>query len=366
MTQIISLFNNKGGVGKTTTIFNLSASLAAAGKKILLIDFDPQCNLSIATIGYDEFADYLQRTEEFPFGKTIRAFAQPSLQPTQNSKTYVTQPKYQKETINNKISTIYQQTLIDIVPGDFWLNSFADILTVGTDVVQGTGLYRFLVPFLFVEHLKKSGSYYDYVLIDLPPSFNTLVRSALYCSDYFLVPCTPDSFSAYCVSLIGEVLPTFIDDWNQGKRRYEGSNQYDKIIPSKGQPKFGGWIFNGFDTKKYVSTGERKEIGADKAHLDKIIEKIKNDLIPKLQGIASYQCLPEFINIEPVVKIEDLNVMASEIQKLNIPLKYLSNQRPTIFPSWSSYQKELMKRMNEQYDFLAQYIINNFGDKNYS
>lgn len=362
MTQIISLFNNKGGVGKTTTIFNLSASLAAAGKKILLIDFDPQCNLSIATIGYDEFADYLERTENYPFGKTIRAFAQPSLQPTQDSETYFTQPKYQKDTINDQSTTIHGQSIIDIVPGDFWLNSFADILTVGTDVVQGTGLYRFLVPFLLVEHLKKQNKNYDYVLIDLPPSFNTLVRSALYCSDYFLVPCTPDSFSAYCVSLIGEVLPTFIDDWNQGKRRYEGSNQYDKVIPSKGKPKFGGWIFNGFDTKKYTSTGERKEIGADKAHLDKILEKIEHDLIPNLKGISSYECLPGFVDINPVVKIEDLNVMASEIQKLNTPLKYLSNKRPTIFSWWSAYQKELMVRMNQEYDSLAQYIISNFKD----
>lgn len=54
--------------------------------------------------------------------------------------------------------------------------------------------------------------------------------------------------------------------------------------------------------------------------------------------------------------------MASEIQKLNTPLKYLSNQRPTIFSSWSAYQKELMVRMNQEYDSLAQYIINNFKD----
>jgi len=362
MTKIISLFNNKGGVGKTTTIFNLSASLAALEKKILLIDFDPQCNLSIATIGYMEFPEYLKRTEEYKYGKTIRAFAQPSLQPTQNSNVYLTHPKYQTSMLHVDGKTFYNQTFIDVVPGDFWLNSFADILTVGTDVVQGTSLYRFLIPFLLVEELKKQNKYYDYVLIDLPPSFNTLVRSALYCSDYFLVPCTPDSFSAYCVSLIGEVLPNFIEDWNQGSRRYQTSNAYDNVIPSKGQPKFGGWIFNGFDTKKYVSTGERKEIGADKYHLDRILTTIKDDLIPKLKSITNYECLPTFDTYEPLVKIEDLNVMASEIQKINVPLKYLSSYRPTVFPSWSKYQKELIERMVTEYDSLALHIVSNFID----
>lgn len=360
MTKIVSLFNNKGGVGKTTTVFNLSASLSQKGKKILLIDFDPQCNLSIATIGYDEFAQHLERTKEHPFGKTIRAFAQPSLQPTQSSKIYRVQPKYQEEILNNQVETVNGQTLIDIVPGDFWLNSFADILTVGTDVVQGSGLYKFLVPFLLVEKLKEDNNPYDYVLIDLPPSFNTLVRSALYCSDYFLVPCTPDSFSAYCVSLIGEVLPSFIEDWNQGRKRYEVLNRYDQVIPEKGQPKFGGWIFNGFATTVYRSTKERKEIGADKFHLDKTSLTVKEDLFPKLQGISHYNCLPDFVTPTPVAKIQDLNTMAREIQKLNVPLNRLRSRKPTLFASWSYAQKDLMERMNQEYDSLAQYIIDNF------
>ena len=110
MTKIISLFNNKGGVGKTTTIFNLSSSLAKKGKKVLLVDFDPQCNLSIATIGYNEFSEYLERTEKHPFGRTIRAFAQPSLQPTQRSQIYATNPKYQKDVLKDDEKTVFGQS----------------------------------------------------------------------------------------------------------------------------------------------------------------------------------------------------------------------------------------------------------------
>ena len=51
MAKIISVFNNKGGVGKTVITWNLGDALARAGKRTLVIDFDPQCNLSIAMLG---------------------------------------------------------------------------------------------------------------------------------------------------------------------------------------------------------------------------------------------------------------------------------------------------------------------------
>lgn len=55
MPKIISVFNNKGGVGKTTICWNLADALGRQGKKVLLIDFDPQCNLSIAVLGEETF-----------------------------------------------------------------------------------------------------------------------------------------------------------------------------------------------------------------------------------------------------------------------------------------------------------------------
>ena len=52
MTKRIALFNHKGGVGKTTTTFNLGWMLASKGKRVVLVDADPQCNLSGLVLGY--------------------------------------------------------------------------------------------------------------------------------------------------------------------------------------------------------------------------------------------------------------------------------------------------------------------------
>ncbi|WP_199315102.1 MULTISPECIES: AAA family ATPase [Oscillatoriales] len=353
MAKLIALFNNKGGVGKTTTIWNLATSLAEKDKKVLAIDFDPQCNLSIAALGNEGFSSFLESSKELPYGKTIRSFALPYIQQSAPGVPYIDKPKVAPA-----------KGKLDIVPGDFWLNNFSDILNVGTDVIGGAGLYRFLMPSSLVDAIEKEyQTLYDFVLIDLPPSFNTLVRAALYSSDYFLVPCTADLFSAYCVGLIGQVLPRFIEDWEQGKTRFLQSNSYDQILPKKGQPKFGGWIFNGFDTRKKAGSSEIEKTGADRAQFEKVQASIEDQLIPKLNGIKPYKAVPEFVGKIPVANIEDLNVMAPDSIVQNVPIKYLHQHRPTRDigrGTWSQDQKNLMRKMDEEYDKLADFIITHF------
>jgi cellulose biosynthesis protein BcsQ len=79
LAKLISVFNNKGGVGKSTICWNLADALGRRGKKVLLIDFDPQCNLSIAVLGEELFVGTLP-TLNVPYGTTIRSFLQRFLQ----------------------------------------------------------------------------------------------------------------------------------------------------------------------------------------------------------------------------------------------------------------------------------------------
>ncbi len=361
MAKIISLFNNKGGVGKTTTLWNLATSLSEKDKKVLVIDFDPQCNLSIAMLGGEDFAKYLNSSEDSPYGKTIRAFALPTLQQSATGKAFTTTPKCLK----TKLTEATPLNNIDIVPGDFWLNNFSDVLSVGTDVIGGSGLYRFLLPSNLVNAIEsEKNKNYDFVLIDLPPSFNTIVRSALYSSDYFIVPCTPDLYSAYCIGLIGQVLPNFIDDWEQGQRRYLQSNPYDTVIQKKGKPKFGGWIFNGYDTRKPKDSSVPQKLPADRAQFDKVLSSVRDNLLPKLKEISSYVAVPDFVDDGPIASIEDLNTMAPDSIEQSLPIKFLVDAKPTRNNSsrgyWSPNQKELMQKIDREYDSLAQRIIDNF------
>ncbi|WP_020196150.1 ParA family protein [Vibrio owensii] len=233
---------------------------------------------------------------------------------------------------------------LDIVPGDFWLNNLSDIISVGTDLIAGNAVTRFLIPSLIANKAQEiNDCEYDYVLIDVPPSFNTIVRSALYCS-------------AYCIGLIGETLPKFRDDWEQGVKR--NSSHSNPLISQKGEPKFGGWIFNGFDKRRNPGHTVSTEISADAAHRDKIIDSVRTELRSKLSVITAYSPVPAFTPNTPIAKVEDLNVMAPDSILQGVPLRYLDTVRPTR-RAWSGPQTALMRSMSAEHDQLADYIIAN-------
>ena len=360
MPKTISIFNNKGGVGKTTICWNLAHHLGEMGEKVLLVDFDPQCNLSIAVLGEDGFSDTLPK-EETPYGTTIRSFLQHFLQNTDGEEVFTHEGPHTSENV-------------DLVAGDFWLNIYADSLSVGNDLLTGSGLSKYIaLDAISNAAEEKNDVEYDYVLVDLPPSFSTIVRAAFYSSDYYVVPCTSDNFSVYCVGLIGEMVPNFVNDWQNGLDRFKSSNPHLSRFDDFGSPVFAGWIFNGFDTARErrssaeVAAGvpmkEKQIVRADQTMHDHVVEAIEDDLVGTLRNqISEYDpvssSLPQDYRIGDM---EDANVLIQNSLWLNVPLGDLDQHDQVTDlrdrASWADNQLEQIDLFNTKFDEAANRIV---------
>lgn len=360
MTVAISIFNNKGGVGKSTICWNLADALGRAGKRVLVIDFDPQCNLSIAMLGEDEFVKKLP-TQNTPYGTTIRAFLQRFLQNTGGEEIALHQGKHTSPNVS-------------LIAGDFWLNVYAESLNVGADLLTGTGLSRYVaLRRIISEANKRNGKEYDFVLMDLPPSFGALVRAAFYSSNYYIVPCTSDNFSVYCVGLIGQMVPTFIADWQIGIKRFKDTNPHFADFDKLGQPVFAGWVFNGFDTARKrrsevemsvnAELKDKQMVQADKTMHDRIVRAINEDLVASLKkNISGYDAICRHPAKDfRVGDIEDANVLIQNSIWLSVPLAELAKHEQVVSLQdkrrWAENQKEQIALLRGKIDETAANVM---------
>lgn len=267
---------------------------------------------------------------------------------------------------------------VKLVAGDFWLNVYAESLNVGADLLSGTGLAKYVALRRLIALAEAQAGYsFDYVLIDLPPSFGALVRATFYSSDYFIVPCTSDNFSAYCVGLIGQMVPNFIRDWKAGLSRFREANPHLTDFDLLGQPKFAGWVFNGFDTARArrtqgeiaagVPLGEREMHQADQTFHDRMAEAIRNDLVMKLQSAnLGYQVTASGL-VAPfrIGDIEDANVLIQNSLWQNVPLGQLASfpQLRTLRDraSWAQNQLEQIELLGNKFHQLSQNLERALG-----
>ena len=157
--KIISVINQKGGVGKTTTVINLAAGLSAKGKKILVIDLDPQGN---ATTGL-------------------------GLSNIQNSEQTI----YNVLNGNKKISEVIQSTNFENLN---LITSNVDLSGLEIETA-GDSRRAFKLKDELTAILNDSGALYDYILIDCPPSLSLLTIMALVASDALVVPLQTEFFA---------------------------------------------------------------------------------------------------------------------------------------------------------------------------
>ena len=174
----IGFFNNKGGVGKTTLICNLAASLAKnKNLKILIIDADPQCNASAYLLSDNELETILL--------DNTRSSLDSFYDPIRRGQGYPV----------NLPNIVHSERFgIDLIVGDPKLSIREDLLATDWASTKNGEPRGFQTTYAIKELLSRL-TQYDFILVDMGPSLGALNRSVLLAVDYFLMPLSVDIFS---------------------------------------------------------------------------------------------------------------------------------------------------------------------------
>lgn len=215
--QATCFFNNKGGVGKTTLVANLGAEFALNfGAKVLVVDADPQCNLTQYVLGAEESLGIYENSDPQSVFSIIR--------PLSLGKGYGTSlPIRRSENFG-----------FDIIVGDPRLAIQEDLLANDWRDAKGGGMRGIRTTYVFADLVAKAKELgYDLVFFDMGPSLGAINRSILLAMDYFVVPMTIDIFSSWAIKNIGTAVTTWQKELRTGIGLAEDPDEIPKTHQGK-------------------------------------------------------------------------------------------------------------------------------------
>ena len=200
---LIALYNHKGGVSKTTTTFNLGWTFANMGIKTLIVDLDPQCNLTDFSLGLKDN----KKVKEF-YEKKENEDIHSILEPVVTGKDLQINPVKTCDTLNENLK---------LIAGNFDMSDIElqiSISLVGSEFMNFTK--QFVGSLNAIIRRTAEVNQCELVLIDMSPSSGAMNRSILMSSDYFLIPASPDFFSYRAIQKIGDMLYS----WNEFFKKF--------------------------------------------------------------------------------------------------------------------------------------------------
>ena len=266
----IAFFNNKGGVGKTTLLCNLAGYIARRlGKKVLVIDADPQCNTTSYVLRDDSF--YSLYIEEKGF--TVSSL----IPPLQDGEGFVNKFEVKKTDFFG----------FDMIPGNPTFAVSEDFLAAEWKDVRSSDYRGIRSSLLFADFVSKCDEY-DFVFFDMGPSLGAINRSVLLACDFFLTPMSSDVFSLLALENIGESLSTWRNTYLTGYNGLEDDKKkkIDKIYQGP-SIKFIGYVEQQYITKTVA--GQPRAVRA----YDEILQKIPDEIEGKVVRPVNGNCMKD-------------------------------------------------------------------------
>jgi cellulose biosynthesis protein BcsQ len=200
---VLTFFNNKGGVGKTSLVYHLAWMFSQMGRRVVAIDLDPQANLTSAFLREEELETLWDLESSSGKADTIYQCVRPLTEVGD-----ISAPQTKRIT-----------SRLFLVPGDLGLAGFEDFLSQEWPNSLGSGTlyrpFRVLTAFWQVSQLAAERHDADLILADVGPNLGAINRSALIGSDHVVIPLAADLFSLQGLRNLGPTLRSWRSDWQK-------------------------------------------------------------------------------------------------------------------------------------------------------
>lgn len=231
LVKKIALFNHKDGVGKTTTTFNLGWMLAQKGKRVIVVDADPQSDLTGMILGYkqNELKDFYQKESN----RNIRSGLSPAFE---------SMPRLIEAVDCIEVDGVPGLYLL---PGHIRLSEYDVLLGIAQELSGNIQTLQNL-PGSINYLLEKTAEKFDaeYVLIDMGSGLSSISQNIFSICDFFIVPCSPDYFSVMAF----DSLSTILEKWHNWAQKAQKLKILQEAVYPYPQttPKFLGTIIQNY------------------------------------------------------------------------------------------------------------------------
>lgn len=321
--KTISVFNNKGGVGKTTLTFHVAHALSEMGHKVLIIDADPQCNLTIYALDQEYIHDIWETEDPFidegyestKAKLTKNEFEKVSSNP--RSIHYLLKPTEEGTGDHDQWPPpVALSESLHIIPGRLTLHLYEEkVASRWTDIYRGEPLAIRTITRIRTLSEKYANLYgYDYVLVDTSPSLGALNKVIISTVDGFFVPASPDLFSLYGIKNIGKALSAWKEEFNIVYKLI--SNEKRESFPDEFVTFLGYTIYN---AKKYSGVNNKWNLAhAHLKYAEQIPDTIRDNIKESMRNHLNDNQLDSPIGLTAVMHTH--NTFPSMAQHYNKPM----------------------------------------------